>query len=292
MSGIGGLKLDGKASVALAGLVAATLLACSDSTGVHGVASVVVTPSAQTLVVGDAVALSARAVDASGNVVRGRAVAWSTANAAVATVTASGVVQAVGPGTVSINAAVEGKVGGAQITVGLAPVSRVEVDPLTLSLAEGESRTLVAKAFDASGRLLEGREVAWTSRDPAVADVDGTGRVVAKRVGTIVVTATVEGRVAEVTVTVTRVAVASIAVTPTALILSVGQTRQLTAFVFDAAGNRLTDRVVTWATDSPDVAQVSASGLVRGTGPGYATITATCEGKTFSLAVTGQDVAP
>ena len=57
--------------------------------------------------------------------------------------------------------------------------------------------------------------------------------------------------------------------------------------MLDAAGNRLTDRTVIWTTDSPTVAQVSGSGLVWATGPGYATITATCEGKSFSLAVTG-----
>ena len=171
-------------------------------------------------------------------------------------------------------------------------VARVEVDPLVLSLGEGESRTLVARAFDASGRRLEGREVTWTSGDTTIAEVDAGGRLVAKRRGTITVTATVEGRVAVVTVTVTPVAVASIAVTPTALLLSAGQTRQLTAIILDAAGNRLTDRVVNWTTDAPDVAGVSASGLVSAIGHGYATITATCEGKSFSLAVTVQDADP
>jgi len=292
MSGIRRPKLHDQAAVALAGFFAAALLACSDGTGVRRVASVVVTPAATTLVVGDNVAFSARALDASGNVVQGRTVAWSASNAAVATVSEAGVVQAVGPGNASISATIDGEVGAAQIAVGVAPVSRVEVDPLTLSLAEGESRTLVARAFDASGRLLEGRDVAWMSHDPAIAEVDAAGRVVAKRVGTITVTATIEGRVAEITVTVTRAAVASIAGTPTALILTIGQTRQLTAIVLDAAGNRLTDRVVIWTTDAPDVARVSSSGLVSGTGTGYATITATCEGKTFSLAVTGQSAEP
>jgi uncharacterized protein YjdB len=82
------------------------------------------------------------------------------------------------------------------------------------------------------------------------------------------------------------VAVASVAAHPTALVLRVGQSQQLIAVVTDADGHQLRDRVVTWATDSPDVAGVSDGGLVRANGLGYVTITVTCEGKTFGLAGT------
>ena len=108
-------------------------------------------------------------------------------------------------------------------------MERVEVNPAAVSLSEGESRTLVAKALDARGRVLDGREVAWISNDPTIIEVDASGRIVAKRAGIATITAKVEGRVAQVKVTVARAAVASIGVTPTALVLSVGQSRQLTA---------------------------------------------------------------
>jgi uncharacterized protein YjdB len=80
--------------------------------------------------------------------------------------------------------------------------------------------------------------------------------------------------------------VASLAAGPTALLLKVGGTKQLIAVVKDASGIVLTGRTVTWATDSPDVAIVSANGLVTATGLGYVTIIATCEGKTFGVAGT------
>lgn len=83
-----------------------------------------------------------------------------------------------------------------------------------------------------------------------------------------------------------RVDVASVAAGPTALVLKVGQTKQLIAVVMDADGHRLSDRVVTWETDSPDVAVVSDAGLVQATGLGYVTIIVKCEGKTFGLAAT------
>jgi uncharacterized protein YjdB len=83
-----------------------------------------------------------------------------------------------------------------------------------------------------------------------------------------------------------RVEVASVAAGPTALVLKIGQAKQLTAVVMDADGHRLSGRVVTWSTDSPDVAVVSDAGLVTATGLGYVTIIATCEGKTFGVAAT------
>ena len=83
-----------------------------------------------------------------------------------------------------------------------------------------------------------------------------------------------------------RAEVASVAAGPTALVLKVGQMKQLIAVVMDTDGQRLSDRVVTWTTDSPDVAVVSDAGLVKATGLGYVTIIATCEGKTFGVAAT------
>ncbi len=112
--------------------------------------------------------------------------------------------------------------------------------------------------------------------------------MVGKRAASVIVTATVENIVAEVAVSVItmQMPVESIRVSPAPVSFEVGKSRQLTAFVFDAAGNRLTDRVVTWTTDSPFVAAVNGNGLVSAVGPGYATILATSEGKTFGIAVT------
>ena len=266
-----------------------------DTTGARVVAAVTVTPAGRTLVAGDTLNLSARATDAADYPIEGRPVTWLSSNDAVATVSAAGVVLAIGPGTVTIRATVDGKIGEASLVVTSpvtpSPVARVEVSPSTLTLGLGNSATLVAKAFDASGQPLTGRATTWASRDSSIVSVDTSGRVVAKASGTTLVSVIVDGHLAEAPATVTVSAatvapVASIAVTPVAIVLNAGQTRQLTAIVLDADGNRLTDRVVTWSSDSPDVATVSSTGLVSAVAYGYATITATCEGKTFSLAVT------
>ncbi len=171
-------------------------------------------------------------------------------------------------------------------------VATVAVTPRERTLSVGDTLNLFALAADPADVPIEGRNVSWLSTNDAIAIVSAEGVVKAIGPGAVSIRATIDGKTGAADLTITSsptTAVASIAVTPVALLLDIGQTRQLTAFVFDAAGNRLTDRAVTWVSDSPDVATVSSTGLISAIGHGYATITATCEGKTFSLAVTVTD---
>ena len=80
--------------------------------------------------------------------------------------------------------------------------------------------------------------------------------------------------------------VAVVTVSPAAASISVGQTGQLTATPQDSSGNSLPGRFVTWASSQPAVATVDASGLVSGAAVGTATITATSEGQSGTVAVT------
>jgi uncharacterized protein YjdB/RNA polymerase subunit RPABC4/transcription elongation factor Spt4 len=74
--------------------------------------------------------------------------------------------------------------------------------PVTsLSLDVGESAELRGAAIDAAGRAAGG-SVSWTSSNPAVAAVDGAGRVSARRSGSAVLTASAGGVAARLPVTV------------------------------------------------------------------------------------------
>src|SRR2546422_7428294 len=68
---------------------------------------------------------------------------------------------------------------------------------------------------------------------------------------------------------------ASVTVTPPAPTVVVAGTVQLTATTKDANGSVLSGRVVTWASGTPAVATVSATGLVTGAAKGGATLAAT-----------------
>lgn len=76
------------------------------------------------------------------------------------------------------------------------------------------------------------------------------------------------------------VPVASVTVSPAADTLSAGDSVHLLATIRDSLGRVMSGSSVVWSVDSPVVATVSASGLVRAKGSGSATITATSEGHT------------
>jgi len=101
------------ASIALAACGGAT----SPTEHVVPVMTVGVTPAAPDLVLGDTATLTATPRAASGAPLAGRSITWSTSNEAVARVSAAGLVEARGMGTVTISATSEGKVGTATVYV-------------------------------------------------------------------------------------------------------------------------------------------------------------------------------
>jgi uncharacterized protein YjdB len=290
----------GVATVSSIGLVrgvaagAATVTASSEgqtgaaaiTVAVVPVATVAVSPPSASVTVGLTVQLTATPKDANGNPLSGRTVTWATSNAAVATVSGTGLVSGVAVGSATLTATSEGINGTATVTVSAVPVSSVTVTPASASAVAGLTVQLTATPKDANGNPLTGRVVTWATSSAAVATVNGSGLVTAKAAGSATITATSEGKSGTATVTVTAVPVASVTVSPVSPSVVVGQTVQLTATPKDANGNPLTGRVVTWATSDAAVATVSGSGLVTGKAAGSATITATSEGQSGTATVT------
>src|SRR4051812_29401883 len=102
------------------------------------VATVAVAPLTSPLPIGTTKQLSAATLDANGAPLSGRAVAWTTSDAGIATVTQSGIVTGVALGSATITATSEGKPGSA--TVAVIPASCASV----IQLSVGESRFLSA----------------------------------------------------------------------------------------------------------------------------------------------------
>ena len=268
------------------------LLACSDGTSAPPpvvVAQVVVEPGNHAIGVGDQFTFSARVLDANGQEIGDRQPTWVSTNQDVASVSNDGVVTALAAGSASIRATVDGKSGQATLTVSLQPVATVVLNTGQVSLAVGDSRSLVAVAKDAAGRVVTGREISWSSSAPNVATVDATGRVTAVNEGIAMVTATVEGRSATAAITVSPAPVATIAISQSALLVEIGEQRQLQAIVRDARGQVLSGRAVTWAVDN-NTLSITPAGLITGVRNGYVTITATSEG--VSTSVGGTVVPP
>lgn len=242
-------------------------------------------PATANVFVGKTSTFSATPKDVDGATVTGKSITWSSSDQSVATV-AGGVVTGVKPGGATITAAVGTVQSTAAVTV-IAPVASVEVTPPTATIVIGGTTQLTAAVKDAGGNPLTDRTVAWKSDNDLIASVSTSGLVTSKSVGSAVITATVEGKSATATITITAVPVASIVVTPATSSLLVGGTVQLSATTKDAAGNPLSGRPVAWSSSDATVASVdAATGLVTAHALGTATITATSETKTATAQIT------
>ena len=113
--------------------------------------------------VGETTLAAATLRDASGNALTGRSLAWTSSEPSIATVAASGLVTALGPGSAMIIATSEGRSGQAPLTVSLAPIASVAVALAASQLAVGETTQATATLRDASGNLLTGRPLTWSS---------------------------------------------------------------------------------------------------------------------------------
>lgn len=83
------------------------------------------------------------------------------------------------------------------------PVASLSFTPVEPVLTRGDTLRMIAVAYDASGKALEGRAVTWSSSAPGIVSVSPTGGLLTGvAAGSATVTATSEGQSAAVPVTV------------------------------------------------------------------------------------------
>ena len=236
--------------------------------------SVTVSPSSTDLgALEETVQLTATVQDQNGEAMSGVAVTWMSSAAAVATVTAAGLVRAAGNGRTTIKATVGDVSGRAGITVTQVPAV-VQLDPdLLFFEALGAAATVEAAVLDANGHAIEGVRVHWTSGDTAVAQVGPTGLVTATGNGRATIAATAEPAAGIVAVRVMQVA-DSVALFPSTGRLAPGDTLRLLARAFDANGHLVAGIPHVWVSSDPSVAEVDDAGLVQAIAEGRTTITA------------------
>jgi uncharacterized protein YjdB len=167
------------------------------------IASLTISPDSASITVGQQLGLAITARDAGGTILGGRAVVLATSDAAVATVSAAGTVYGVATGVATITATAEGRTATAKVVVRPAAVASVTISPSAATLPRGTARDFDAVARDANGTVLTGRAVSWSTSDAAVASVSSAGTVTAVGLGSVVISATVEGRNGQASVTVT-----------------------------------------------------------------------------------------
>lgn len=161
--------------------------------GTTPVASVTVTAPSTSLLASGTLQLTATPRNAANVALTGRTVTWSSSNPAAATVSASGLVSGVGPGSTVITATSEGVSGTLALSVTTDVASVTYAPAGVIGIGVGGTHTLVATPRNASGTALTGRTVTWTSTVPQAATVDASGTVTGLASGSTTVRATVEG---------------------------------------------------------------------------------------------------
>jgi uncharacterized protein YjdB len=259
------------------------------------VASVVVAPNPASATVGQSAQLTATIKDAAGVAMTGRTITWASNNVAVATVSTSGLVTAVSAGSATISATADGVTGQASFATAAVTAASVAITPNAPSVQAGQYTELTATAYDAAGAALANRVPTWSSSNPAIATVSGTGRLTGVAAGTANITATVDGKSATVGVAVTApppAAIASIAVVLHNPTVTPGQTTWAQAEARDASGKALTGKSVAWSSAMPTLATVSQDGTVTTISSGSVSIVATAEGVTGASTLIIGSAAP
>lgn len=164
-------------------------------------------------------------------------------------------------------------------------VAQVEIQPPGAGLVTGATRQLTAVPRTSTGVVVPNRTVAWSSSNPGVATVSGSGLVTAVTIGEVEIRAEVDRVVGRVPVTVSARPVASVAVEPGLAEVPVGGTAEFASVLRDAQGQVLSGRAVAWSTDQPAIATVSGTGVVTGVAAGETAVRAVAEGQTGSALV-------
>ncbi len=247
---------------------------------------IVVSPFTSNLSTGGTSQLTATLTDGSGNLISGQAVAWSSSNTSVATISTSGLVTAVHSGSSTITAAAGGTSGTASVDVAAGAVSSVAISPGSVSLVAGNTQQLTATVADAGGSPITGQTITWSSSNTAVVSVNSSGLATAGKTGSATITATAAGKSGTSLFAVSVGPVSSVSLSPASGSVQEGKTLQLTATLTDVAGNTVTGRPITWTSAPTANATVTSSGLVNGIAAGNATVTATADGQSKGAAIT------
>jgi kumamolisin len=188
-----------------------------------------------------------------------QSVTWTSSDTSVATVSDSGAVTGIAPGTATVTATSQDGTAASSCTVTVAIPAPIALSNSTLTIGLGSTSSLIASTNPSQA-------VTWKSSSPSIVKVSN-GTLAGVKVGTATITATTaDGK----STTSCKVTVIKTAVTLSNSTLSVyiGTVANLTATVNPTQN-------VTWKSSSPAVVTVDNNGSVTAVNAGSATIIAT-----------------
>ena len=160
-------------------------------------------------------------------------------------------------------ATVGGRYGALQaattVTISPAVLRSLQVAPDSSAVPLGLSQAFSAQGTfsDDTVRDLTG-QVAWTSSQPEVAEVNGFGRAVALSEGETTVRATINANSASAVVTVTPAQLSGLRLAPSSATLAFGQNLKISAFAtFTDGSEALVTPSISFVSSSPEIAKIT-----------------------------------
>lgn len=165
-------------------------------------ATLTLEPPTATLEHGDSLKLSYSAVDVRNTTRKDLSLKWSSSDSSVASVSASGKIEAVGPGKAKISASSEGKSAVMEVTVKPVELVKLTLTPESGTIAPGEGKQFQIIGIDPKKREVKNPQVSWNVKNSAIASVNATGIVTGIGEGTTQITAS-SGKVSSNPISVT-----------------------------------------------------------------------------------------
>ena len=256
------------------------------------ISRVEVQPGGGEVPIGGSLKFSARAVDASGQVVPQAEVRWFVGGD-VGDVDSTGVFTGGYQGYARVTAVgfIRGQgsqvFGEALVHVLPEPPARIALEPRPARLVAGSRLTLVATPFSKHGDRRTD-PVMFTSSNPRVASISTDGRLRAVAPGQATLTAKAGPATETLVVRVLPNAITRLSVDPATAAVRTGDVVKLTATARGAAGRSLGDVAVEWsvvAVPGEGAAQIDPAGNFVAELPGTYTVTATVGGRTADAVV-------
>ena len=254
-------------------------------------ASIAITPVSPILAVGQVVQLAATGTYSDGSTtILTTQVQWSSSSIATATISSSGMVTSLAPGSSTLAATLNGVSGNTLLSVTSATLQSIAVTSVQSSFALGQSIQLKATGTYSNGTTQDlTSTVIWSSDTPATGVVSSTGVATGVHAGSFNARAVSNGVSGTETISVTSATLVSIAVTPAGqVIVDLGNnTVQFVATgTFSDGTTQNLGSSVHWSTTGIVVGSISAAGIFSPTGIGLGTVVATSGGISGSTTLT------
>jgi plastocyanin len=236
-------------------------------------ATVEVSPTKIEAHVGEKLKFTVVAKDAAGKVLEVKPMVWFAVPPDIAGADADGMVVFRAPGVVTVGAVVAGKPGFSQVTVLVPPPAKVDVAPMARAIVVGGSTVVTAVARSENGDSRTDATIRWTSKSPAIVQVDDAGLVKAVAPGNAVLTASAGPASGQVTVRVVADTIQKLAVTPATTTAKTGDVIRFAAKAEGTKGADAKDLLTNWSV-SGHGATMYADGAFVAELPGTYEVTA------------------